>query len=253
MSKRERTSIKTSVSKALIASSGGMCCFRENGRRCRKLLASGKRSTGKQAHIIGVKGPRSETQIPYKYKSIIIEEINDFDNLLWMCNEHHDEIDDPRYEDFYTVDRLIDMKLEHELEVANRCTFPLDERNRADAWLIHSFFSSFDIGTLYSLDFEDAYGDSDDDILHFISTLSFVLDVLESNSPIFKNRALNRKWELFTKDFLRVFPNELLVTQEPDEEDVYDFLNSRDALLKYLERKYHWVRELLVSDEPSWL
>ncbi|MEZ9796317.1 hypothetical protein BCS84_18455 [Vibrio cyclitrophicus] len=253
MNKRKRATITPAVSKALIASSGGRCCFRTNGRRCGKLLSSRKKATGKQAHIIGVRGTRSDIRLPYTYKKTTIEDINGFDNLLWMCQEHHDEIDEPNNEDFYTVERLINMKLEHELEVAHGYGFPLDERGRADAWFVYSFFSSFDIATLYSLDCGDAYGDSDNDILHFISTLSFALDVLEPNFPIFQNRALNRKWEAFVKCFLKVFPNELLVTQRLASHEVDKFLNSREIFLELIEKKYRWVTKIIVDNEPAWL
>ncbi|HHF3143396.1 MULTISPECIES: hypothetical protein [Vibrio] len=251
--KRQRATITPAVSKALVASAGGRCCFRTNGRRCRKLLSSGKRATGKQAHIIGIRGARSNIELPYTYKQTKIEAINSFDNLMWICQEHHDEIDDPNNEDFYTVERLINMKLEHELEVAHEFGFPLDERARADAWFVYSFFSSFDIGTLYSLDFDDAYGDSDDNILQFISTLSFVLDELKPSFPIFKNRALNRKWELFSECFLIVFPNELLTNKRPCEQEVHDYLYSLERFLKLIESRFKWVRKIMVNNESEWL
>lgn len=93
----------------LFLKSGGLCAF----TGCKRPLASesspsdGVAILGEMAHIIAERpnGPRGNSPLP-------LSERNKYDNLVLLCNIHHQLIDDKPQT--YTVERLHQMKQEHE-------------------------------------------------------------------------------------------------------------------------------------------
>ena len=62
---------------------------------------------GEIAHIEGV-GKRSARHNP----NLSEDRLNDFDNLILLCHEHHTKVDDKK--NGYTVSQLREMKCQHE-------------------------------------------------------------------------------------------------------------------------------------------
>ncbi|MGO0258239.1 HNH endonuclease signature motif containing protein [Priestia aryabhattai] len=95
---------RTSTIKRLFAISQNKCAF----PNCSEdLVADGGKVTGKICHIKARRegGPRYDSEQS-------AEERHGFDNLILLCPKHHDVIDDD--EKSYTVERLIEIKKEHE-------------------------------------------------------------------------------------------------------------------------------------------
>ncbi|ELE7615365.1 hypothetical protein GOP97_19205 [Vibrio cholerae] len=106
------TKINRSISEKdtslLITNAGGRCSFNYNGNFCNKILSDGRVNLGERAHIIGVKGPRAEFPT---------SNLNGYDNLMWMCKEHHTIIDHPSNLNVFTVQALREMKFRHEEKI----------------------------------------------------------------------------------------------------------------------------------------
>jgi hypothetical protein len=91
--------------------SGNICAFSD----CRRLLtvqngADGEVALlGEMAHIVGesAEGPRGGYPLP-------LDERNVASNLILLCNNHHQEIDDSDYAHKYTVEGLRGIKEQHE-------------------------------------------------------------------------------------------------------------------------------------------
>ncbi|WP_061859941.1 hypothetical protein [Priestia megaterium] len=102
--KKTLQSPRVSTVKRLFAVSQNKCAF----QNCLEtLVAEGGKVTGKVCHIKA----RSEKGPRYDPKQSA-EERHGFDNLILLCPKHHDVIDDD--EKSYTVERLIEIKNEHE-------------------------------------------------------------------------------------------------------------------------------------------
>lgn len=98
-----RGTIKLDTLKVLLARSGNQCAFPE----CKHpLFNEGNLFIAQLAHIEGVSpnGPRFNSQ----YNN---EQLNNYDNLIFLCYRHHKEIDSS---DEYSVDRLKELKSNHE-------------------------------------------------------------------------------------------------------------------------------------------
>ena len=115
--------------------SGDRCAF----LNCeRKLSVDGEQSnpvvTGEAAHIVG------ENAGAARYDgSMTAEERNHYNNLIYLCGDHHTQIDKQEAE--FPVDRLRRMKMEHEAKVHQAMTeafasvgFP--ELEEATKWLM---------------------------------------------------------------------------------------------------------------------
>ncbi|WP_408901100.1 HNH endonuclease [Photobacterium piscicola] len=98
--------------KQLIASAGGRCSYRHEGEICKRLLINNNSVIGEKAHIvaIGRKGARFDSNYPE-------EQINSYENLIWMCPTHHTMIDKLDDEHIYTTDVLLAMKKAHEKDI----------------------------------------------------------------------------------------------------------------------------------------
>ena len=115
--------------------SGDRCAF----LNCeRTLSADGEKSnpvlTGEAAHILGEKAGAARYD-----ESVTEEQRNHYNNLIYLCGDHHTQIDKQEAE--FPVDRLYGMKKEHEAKVHEAVTeafasigFP--ELEKATSWLI---------------------------------------------------------------------------------------------------------------------
>lgn len=112
------SSIKDLARKRLWALSAGRCAI------CKKeLTGTNKLNIGQECHIISSKpfGPRYVPDL---------EDYNDYDNFILLCANHHREIDTNVKS--YSVDKLKQIKKEHEKSVANF----LRKQNKAFAVLV---------------------------------------------------------------------------------------------------------------------
>ena len=100
-----RKSIPERTIKALFAKSRNMCAF----EGCRRMIVDETTNTvmGEIAHIEGV-GKRSARYNP----NLPVESLNDIENLILLCHEHHVKVDDKHND--YTVSQLREMKQRHE-------------------------------------------------------------------------------------------------------------------------------------------
>ena len=79
---------------------------------------------GENCHIVSAKdgGPRSDISVPP-------DQINSYDNLILMCRNHHKIIDDSENgERDYPVQKLQEMKREHEAWVRNQLELDIDKQ-----------------------------------------------------------------------------------------------------------------------------
>jgi len=95
---------------------GNRCSYRYRGEVCDKelVIKEGNNNVtlvGHECHIIGEQ-PKSARHVPN------YEGINEYDNLILMCPNHHRIIDDN--ENDYTADVLRKMKAMHEKSIAER-------------------------------------------------------------------------------------------------------------------------------------
>lgn len=133
--------------KTLLTSSGGRCCFRHKNEVCNQLLTFNGEHFGEIAHIVAIStsGPR------YKYLSK--DEVNHYDNLMWMCPTHHTIIDKKNNLFIFTEPYLKKMKQNHENNIANHEY--LHENESYDAY-VHDYsilkvlFEYVDINRLYN-------------------------------------------------------------------------------------------------------
>jgi hypothetical protein len=100
--------VSIATTKRLFAVSGNCCAF----PKCPHTLIHDGKPTGRICHIRG-KRPGSARYDP----SMTDIERNAFDNLILMCPIHHDVVDDD--EASYTVERLTQIKADHEKKHAN--------------------------------------------------------------------------------------------------------------------------------------
>ncbi|HSA32131.1 MAG TPA: HNH endonuclease signature motif containing protein [bacterium] len=116
--------------------SGDRCAFPTCGRT---LSVDGKQAnsvvTGEAAHIAG------ENKGSARYDSSMTDEQrNHYNNLIYLCGDHHTQID--KQEKDFPVERLLRMKTEHESKVREAVTeafatigFP--ELEEATQWIMH--------------------------------------------------------------------------------------------------------------------
>ncbi|CAI2295473.1 HNH endonuclease [Vibrio parahaemolyticus] len=98
---------------------------------------------GEKAHIVGVNGPRANEPLSC--------DLNDYDNLIWLCRNHHKIIDAPVNEEKYSVDLLKQMKAEHERCITNGQSYLYRYQNSLEDYAkLSCLFSFVDINKLYS-------------------------------------------------------------------------------------------------------
>lgn len=99
--------------KRLYANSGNLCCM----YGCNQKLINDKYNISKIAHIASL----NATDIRYD-PTLTETQLNDYDNLILLCPNHHDMIDAPANKHKYTIEYLKDMKKAHEEEVSSKRT-----------------------------------------------------------------------------------------------------------------------------------
>lgn len=110
------SSISQKQMKLLLQRSGDRCAF----PNCRKLLSADANNLddavilGEMAHIAGEKpGAKEKNNASARYNpDMSDEERNNYNNLIYLCREHHRLIDEQ--ENTYPVDQLLKIKTEHE-------------------------------------------------------------------------------------------------------------------------------------------
>lgn len=112
----KRPPIKEIEKTKLWVRSGGRCAF------CNKYLLEEEYfeifliPLGEMAHIVGwskaEKSPRGQGDLPLKRR-------NTADNLVLLCPEHHKIIDTPELLADFTVERLLEQKIQHETRISH--------------------------------------------------------------------------------------------------------------------------------------
>ena len=115
-------SISLKTHKLIWGRSGNRCAFKD----CRNELIADETESddesiiGDEAHIVARSndGPRGDSDLSK-------DDRDKYDNLILLCRIHHKVIDDQP--NFYTVDRLREMKEMHETWVKEKLKFDLEE------------------------------------------------------------------------------------------------------------------------------
>ncbi|WDN55869.1 hypothetical protein [Streptomyces clavuligerus] len=109
-SEKNRKGPVTGVVRRLWAFSGNTCAWGDPPCSTRLVTDEGA-WVGKIAHIIGAE-PGSARHEAWDGQDV--EQLRDFDNLMLLCGEHHDEIDSSTTRHNYPVDYLRAVKQRHE-------------------------------------------------------------------------------------------------------------------------------------------
>lgn len=127
-------SISNKDIKILYGRSAGQCNI------CKMNLLASAVNLGEMAHIIAKKsdGPRGIPHIP--------QSINDYNNLILLCSNHHTEVD--KNPDAYTVSQLHEIKSAHEQLVSISLNY--DSRKQADTESLLLLFQYIPFTSLYS-------------------------------------------------------------------------------------------------------
>ncbi|POB90039.1 hypothetical protein [Vibrio vulnificus] len=135
---RSISQVDTSI---LITNAGGRCSYNFNGEVCNKVLSDGRVNLGERAHIVGVRGPRS---------GFPVQNLNGYDNLIWLCKDHHAIIDHSSNLDIFTVQVLQQMKYRHEQKIKTGM-YPYygTENSIHDYSALSTLFLFLDIHKLY--------------------------------------------------------------------------------------------------------
>lgn len=99
-----RGSIKPDILKALLAKSGNRCAFPD----CKHPIFNDKNLFIAQLSHIEAVSPNGPRYNP----NLTLDEINGYENLMFLCYRHHKEIDS--FKQVYSVDKLREYKLKHE-------------------------------------------------------------------------------------------------------------------------------------------
>ncbi|WP_415900562.1 hypothetical protein [Neptuniibacter sp. QD48_11] len=143
MSSKENRSISVTDTILLVTNAGGRCSFNYEGQYCNKVLSDGRVNLGERAHIIGVNGPRANEPIEC--------DKNAYENLIWLCRDHHKIIDHTSNLNRYTVNVLREMKARHEARISTG-SYPYygSDQTTHDYSVLSCLFEFIDIHTLYS-------------------------------------------------------------------------------------------------------
>lgn len=127
----------------LITKAGGRCSYNHKHEYCNKILSDGRVNLGERAHIVGVSGPRAN--VPFNGNK------NGYDNLIWLCRDHHKIIDHPTNLEKYTVKTLQVMKSRHENKIiTGRYPYYGTPQSLHDFSVLSCLFEFINIHTLYS-------------------------------------------------------------------------------------------------------
>ncbi|AGQ92432.1 hypothetical protein M634_13160 [Vibrio parahaemolyticus O1:Kuk str. FDA_R31] len=232
---KHRKKIRDSQTKVLITKAGGRCCYRDRAGVCNRLLEVDGVCIGKIAHIIGVNGARSEAKLPYHRSGLVIKELDDELNLLWLCEEHHTLIDSPKTRDNYSIEYLLEMKLAHEQEVRTCRPASLDTDYLDDLSKLVAFFSVVDIRALKERNSDLRY------------EVSYLLDEFRERclyyGDFFDSRT-QRIWKVFEHYHLSLWPNVLWSNQRPTEEIRRRYIEAVDALDDLIAEIYPTILKL---------
>ncbi|EPE2670366.1 hypothetical protein ACSHA6_004478 [Vibrio parahaemolyticus] len=142
MNKKSR-SISTADTTLLITKAGGRCSYNNHAEFCNKVLSDGRVNLGERAHIVGVNGPRANEHCS--------TDLNGYDNLIWLCRDHHKIVDHESNLDRYTVAELQAMKQRHEARIATgRYPYYGTPDSLHDYGVLSCLFHFINIHTLYS-------------------------------------------------------------------------------------------------------
>lgn len=135
--------ISVSDTTLLITNAGGRCSYNHDNFHCNKILSDGRVNLGERAHIVGFKGPRSDDKF--------IGDINGYDNLIWLCRDHHKTIDHPENLEKYSISALHDMKFRHEQRIrTGRYPYYGTSQSLHDYSVLSCLFTFININTIYS-------------------------------------------------------------------------------------------------------
>jgi hypothetical protein len=132
-----RKSISQKSIKALWARAGGRCSI------CRtELIQVGDNkqhySTGEQAHIVAAEpdGPRGNASYPEEF-------LNSYENLILLCPNHHTEIDKEENLKLYSVEKLKQIKQDHEKWVATNLSQQENTRHSSAPEIRNKFYEEY--------------------------------------------------------------------------------------------------------------
>lgn len=145
MSKTRKYTDKTL--KRLFALSGNQCAFPD----CEKQLVNENNAKDSNICHIEAKNKGGERYNP----DISDEARDDYPNLILLCIQHHDETDDVQK---YTVEKLKQMKQNHEIEIAKK--FSPQQRSSFLAEVINKI-SSLDIDTIEGSEVSNSFNPED--------------------------------------------------------------------------------------------
>lgn len=135
--------ISVSDTSLLITNAGGRCSYNKEQSYCNKVLSDGRVNLGERAHIIGVNGPRANT--------FFDGNANGYDNLMWLCRDHHKIIDHSENIEKYSVEVLREMKARHEQRIkTGRYPYYGTTQSLHDYGVLSCLFEFINIHTLYS-------------------------------------------------------------------------------------------------------
>ena len=103
--------------KLLWSNAAGRCSFTDCNERLtvEQAAHSAPHTLGEMAHIKGKKKGSN------RYDGTQTDEQRDsYENLILLCPNHHTLIDKPENEEIYTVDILLEMKIDHEAFISKR-------------------------------------------------------------------------------------------------------------------------------------
>ncbi|MEE4624670.1 hypothetical protein V2L00_13260 [Pseudomonas alliivorans] len=138
----DKKAISIHATTLLVTSAGGRCSYNHRGEYCNKLLSDGRVNLGERAHIVGRNGPRANEPLNIP--------IHSYENLIWLCRDHHKIIDDRRNLAEYTVEVLLRMKARHERRIiTGRYPFVGDGASLHDYGVLSVIFYFCDLHSLY--------------------------------------------------------------------------------------------------------
>ncbi|WP_345990163.1 hypothetical protein WCX18_04755 [Sulfurimonas sp. HSL1-2] len=143
INKSKNRSISINDTTLLITNAGGRCSFNHENEFCNKVLSDGRVNLGERAHIVGVNGPRANE--PCNGNK------NSYDNLIWLCRDHHKIIDHHENLEVFTVDVLREMKKRHESRIiTGRYPYYGTPQSIHDYSVLSTIFYFINIHKLYS-------------------------------------------------------------------------------------------------------
>jgi len=145
--------IKQKDIKLLWGRSGNRCAVCKVELTQDKNTVKSSFALGEQAHIVGEKHGSARSKSP-----LTTDERNSYHNLILLCPNHHNEIDNN--EEDWPVEKLFQLKSEHELWVNETLSETADQRKLANATAVASMidaaatmcrFEDWDTWTSHSL------------------------------------------------------------------------------------------------------